>query len=107
MLPPGRHQLKFTNNALNYQGSQTVEIDPGEVFKLSLDPRGSANINAQPWAEVWIDGVRVGETPIANVSIALGVREIVFRNPQFGERKLVTTITGGAPAALSVDFNKP
>jgi hypothetical protein len=106
MLAPGRHQLRFTNNALNYQGSQTVEIEPGEVYKMSLDPRGSANINAQPWAEVWIDGVRVGETPIANVSIALGVREIVFRNPQFGERKLVTTITGGSPAALSVDFNK-
>ncbi|PYR89284.1 MAG: hypothetical protein DMF84_25130 [Acidobacteria bacterium] len=106
MLPPGRHQLRFTNNALNYQGTQTVEIEPGEVYKVSLEPRGSANINAQPWAEVWIDGVRVGETPIANVSIALGVREIVFRNPQFGERKLVTTITGGPPAALSVDFTK-
>src|SRR3954452_21949585 len=106
MLSPGRHTLKFTNNALNYSGTQTVEIEPGEVYKLGLDPRGSANINAQPWAEVWIDGVRVGETPIANVSIALGVREIVFRNPQFGERKVVTTITGGAPAALSVDFNK-
>lgn len=106
MLSPGRHQLRFTNNALNYQTTQTVDIEPGEVYKVSLDPRGSANINAQPWAEVWIDGVRVGETPIANVSIALGVREIVFRNPQFGERKLVTTITGGAPAALSVDFSK-
>jgi hypothetical protein len=106
MLPPGRHQLKFTNNALNYKETQTVEIEPGDVYKVSLDPRGSANINAQPWAEVWIDGVRVGETPIANVSIALGVREIVFRNPQFGERKLVTTITGGAAAPLSVDFTK-
>jgi hypothetical protein len=107
MLSPGKHQLKFTNNALNYQASQAVEIEPGETFKMSLDPRGTANINAQPWAEVWIDGVKAGETPIANVSIALGVREIVFRNPQFGERKVVTTITGGAPAALSVDFTKP
>ena len=31
MLPPGRHQLKFTNNALNYKETQTVEIEPGDV----------------------------------------------------------------------------
>ena len=106
MLSPGRHQLRFTNRALHYEATQTVEIEPGEVFKLGLDPRGTANINAVPWAEVWIDGVKAGETPIANVSIPLGVREIVFRNPQFGERKVTTTVTGGPPAALSVDFTK-
>jgi len=106
MLAPGKHQLRFTNRALNYEGTQTVDIEPGEVFKLALDPRGTANINAVPWAEVWIDGVKAGETPIANLSIALGVREIVFKNPQFPDRKLTTTVTGGAPAALSVDFTK-
>jgi len=83
------------------------ELNIGVIARVPITPpMGRISINAQPWAEVWIDGVRIGETPIANVSIALGVREIVFRNPQFGERKLVTTITGGTPAALSVDFTK-
>ena len=50
-----------------------MDIEPGEVKHLELDPRGTVNINAQPWAEVWIDGKKMGETPLANVSIPLGV----------------------------------
>ena len=71
-----------------------MDIDPGEVKHLELDPRGTVNINAQPWAEVWIDGKKMGETPLANLSIPLGVREIVFKHPQFGERKVVTDCRG-------------
>jgi hypothetical protein len=76
------------------------------VKQVKLDPKGSANINAQPWAEVWIDGTKVGETPLANLPLTLGSREIVFRNPQFGERKVMATITAGAPANVSVDLSK-
>ena len=79
---------------------------PARSTKLALDPRGRANINAAPWAEVFIDGEKAGETPLANVAIRLGIREIVFKNPQFPERKVTTTITGNAPATISVDFIK-
>ena len=33
-------------------------------------PDGMLNINAQPWAEVWVGGERIGETPIANTFTA-------------------------------------
>ena len=36
----------------------------------------------------------------------LGIREFVFKNPQFPDRKVVATITAGTPATISVDFNK-
>jgi len=55
---------------------------------------------------VFVDGVRIGETPLANVAIRLGAREIVFKNPQYPERKQTITITANATATLSVDFNK-
>ena len=106
MLAPGRHILKFSNDDLGYAASQTVEIQPGESTRVQLDPKGTANINAEPWAEVYIDGVKVGDTPLANLPISLGVREIVFKNPDLGERKVVATITAGSPAIISVDFNK-
>jgi len=35
------------------------------------------NINATPWAEVWIDGKSFGETPLGNISVAPGEHEIV------------------------------
>ena len=106
MLTPGRHELRFVNRDLGYSATQAVDIEPGDVRQLKVEPTGQANINAQPWAEVWIDGVKAGDTPLANLSLPLGVREIVFRNPQFGERKVVTTITARTPASISVDLSK-
>jgi PEGA domain-containing protein len=106
LLSPGSHTLRVANKDLGYVATEIVEIQPGEVTRLALDPRGRANINAAPWAEVYIDGEKAGETPMANVAIRLGIREIVFKNPQFGERKVTTTITANAPATISVDFIK-
>jgi hypothetical protein len=106
MLPPGRHELTLTNRELGYTGIETVDIEPGEVKRLNLDPRGIANLNAIPWAEVWFDGQNLGETPIANVKVPLGVREFLFKHPQHGERKISATIKANAPAAVSVDYTK-
>ena len=106
ILGPGRHTLRLVNKELEYNASETVDVVAGETTRLDLDPKGRANINAAPWAEVWIDGERAGETPLANVSIRLGVREFVFKNPQFPERKQSITITAGSPASISVDFVK-
>jgi hypothetical protein len=106
MLSAGRHDLTISNRDLQYSAKESVDIEPGETKRVELDPRGTVNINAQPWAEVWIDGHKVGETPLANLSIPLGVREIVFKHPQFGERRVTTTVVSGTPAAVSVDFSK-
>jgi hypothetical protein len=106
LLIAGRHELRLANDDLGYITTQTVEVQPGEVARLTLDPRGSANINAVPWAEVYIDGEKAGETPLANVPIRLGVREIVFRNPKFPDRKQTVTVTTSSIATISVDFLK-
>ena len=106
LLPPGRHVLTLSNAEFGYKGSQTVEIVPGEERVLNLRPTGTVNLNASPWAEVWVDGTRAGETPLANLEVPLGTREFVFKHPQFGERKLTATITTTA-SALSVDFGRP
>ena len=107
LLRPGRHVLTFSNRDLDYTSTHTVDVEPGEVKTLNLDPRGSANLNASPWAEVWIDGKKAGETPLANLQVPLGTHEIVFKHPQFGERRMTTTIRANAPVALSVDMSKP
>lgn len=104
MLSPGRHALTLTNRALGYRTVQTVDIEPGQVRTLTLDPRGNVNINATPWAEVWIDGQKAGDTPLANVKLPLGTREIVFRHPQLGERRRTVTVRADAAIAVSVDL---
>jgi hypothetical protein len=106
LLSPGRHAITLMNRDLEYTSAHTVEIEPGEDYRLTVQPRAAVNLNAVPWAEVWIDGERVGETPLARLPIALGTREIVFKNPQYGERRITTTIKATSPA-LTVDFTKP
>ena len=106
MLPPGKHQLTLSNRELGYTSTQEVEIEPGEVKSVNVDPRGTVNLNAVPWAEVWLDGQKLGDTPLAETPVPLGTREFVFKNPQFGERKVSATIKASANAPVAVDFTK-
>ena len=78
---------------------------PGKTTTVAVElPYGSISLNAQPWAEVWIGGERVGETPIANISRRVGAYEIVFRHPQFGERRENVVVTLRQPVRLGVDM---
>jgi hypothetical protein len=106
ILSPGRHVLTLTNSEFGFSVRQTVDIHPGEERVINLRPTGRVNLNAAPWAEVWIDGARAGETPLANLEVPLGTREFVFKHPQYGERRLTATITTSA-SALTVDFGRP
>lgn len=106
VLSAGHHTIEVASQALDYRSSHAVDIQPGEERRLELNPMGLANLNAVPWAEIWLDGAKLGDTPLGNVPVPLGTREFVFRNPQFGERKISTTITGSTPAQISVDFTK-
>src|SRR5262249_28913967 len=105
MLAAGRHELDFVNDTLGYRSTRVVVVAPGRVAQMNLDlPMGVVNLNASPWAEVWIDGRRVGETPIGNLSVSIGPHEIVFKHPQFGEKHHAVSVTLGTPVRLSVDM---
>ena len=70
-------------------------------------PKGTAHLNATPWAEVWVDGEKVGETPLGNLALTIGPHEIVFKHPDLGEQAHAATVTANAPLRLSVDLSKP
>ena len=107
MVAVGRHELDIVNEALGYRATRLVTVSPGQVSAVKLEwPSGSMALNAQPWADVWIDGERVGETPIGNVAVPIGPHEVVFRHPEFGEHVVRTTVTLAAPTRLSVDLRK-
>ena len=105
MMSAGRHELQLQNDTLGYKAIRVVQVPPGRVAPISVElPQGTLNVNAAPWAEVWIDGKRVGETPIGNLPIAIGPHEVVFRNPQLGEKRQAISVTLNAPVRLSVDM---
>jgi len=107
MVSPGRHEIEIVSEALGYRARQEVQVSPGKVASVHVKlPSGMININALPWAEVWMDGENVGETPIGNLSVPIGPHEIVFRHPQLGEQRRTATVTLTAPVRVSADLRK-
>jgi hypothetical protein len=107
MVSAGTHRLEIINEALGYRDNRTVTVAAGKTSSLNIDfPKGTIALNALPWADVWIDGEKVGETPIGNLPITIGAHEIIFRHPELGEQRHVTTVTLNGPARLSVDMRK-
>jgi hypothetical protein len=105
MMTAGRHELQLSNETLGYRANRSVQVPSGKTAVVAIElPQGVININASPWAEVWIDGKRIGETPIGNLPIAIGAHEIVFRHPQFGEKRQAVSVTTNAPVRLSMDM---
>jgi hypothetical protein len=107
MVTAGRHDLTLVNDALGYSDTRTVQVSAGKTATVSVEiPKGTIALNAQPWAEVWIDGEKIGETPIGNYELSVGTHDVLFRHPDLGEQHYSTTVTLKAPARLSVDLRK-
>lgn len=104
-LAAGSYDLTLVNDALNFRTQQTVRIAVDRTVSISVaPPPGAISVNASPWAQVWIDGKQIGETPLANISVPIGEHDVVFRHPQFGERRQKILVQAGTMARASVTF---
>jgi hypothetical protein len=107
MLPEGRHALELVNARLGFRQPINVTIAPGAESTLPVTvPDGVVHMNAVPWAEVFVDGRRIGETPLGNVRVPIGSHEVLFRHPQLGERRQAIVVTAGTPSRVSVDLRQ-
>jgi hypothetical protein len=103
----GRYQLDFVNSVIGYRTRREVEVRAGQVISLPVNiPNGTLNINATPWAAVWIDGTSHGETPLGNVSIVPGEHEILFRHPQLGERRERVIVRPDTAGRVAVNMQR-
>ncbi|HLG56909.1 MAG TPA: hypothetical protein VI485_16340 [Vicinamibacterales bacterium] len=108
VVAPGRRELEFVNSAIGYRMRRVIDVKPGQISPLTITvPNGIVNINAMPWAEVWIDGKPFGETPLGNLSIAPGEHEIVFRHPELGERRQKAFVRTDVPTRVSTNLQQP
>lgn len=107
MLPAGRRDLELVNRTLEFHERRRIEIAPGKTAAVTIAaPRVAININARPWADVSVDGVALGQTPIANVMMAIGSRQLVFRHPELGERRQDVLVTSRPGQRISLDLTK-
>ena len=91
-LDAGRHEIELVNEALGYRSRQALDVEPGQAVTIHLaPPNGFVTIDASPWAEVTLDGKRIGRTPLGPLPLALGDHVITFTHPTGGsDRQRVT-----------------
>jgi hypothetical protein len=107
MLAAGKHEVLLRNESLGFEARRTITVVPGQVTSVAVDaPKALVNVNARPWADVLIDGVMVGQTPLSGLSLAIGPHQVTFRHPQFGERTERITVSAQGVNRVAVDLNK-
>ena len=105
MLTAGEHQLTFSHERTGFQVIQAVRIVPGETTTVVVRlPHAPVNVNAIPWAEVWVDSERVGETPIGNYMLPLGNHQVELRHPELGTKRVTMTVSLSGPNRLAVNM---
>lgn len=102
-LSAGMHDLRFVNRRLGYDVVKPVEVKPGETTTLRLSPTSPLTVTGTQTMEVFLDGSRVGETPVKALEVAVGVHEVLVRKASGAVRKYSITV-GGNPVTLNVDF---
>ena len=103
----GTHTFDLVNEALGYRTRQNVTVKPGQMSALTIAvPNGRVSINALPWADVWVDGKPVGQTPIANLSLPIGPHEILFRHPSFPDQRQTWMVKAEGITMVSAKFQQ-
>jgi hypothetical protein len=106
-LPAGEHVIGLENESVGYRDVRTVQVAAGKITTVPVTlPNGAISINARPWAEVFVDGQRVGETPVSQYALPVGIHEIVFRHPELGERTVSVVVKLGTTGRAFTDFTK-
>jgi hypothetical protein len=107
LLSPGPHSIRFENRPFGFVETRQVDVRPGETTLVSIVPPASKlSVTATTAADVLIDGVAVGGTPLVDYAVTVGTREVTVRNAGGAERRAMVTVTI-APVHLDVDFSRP
>jgi hypothetical protein len=107
-LAEGSHTLEFVSEPLGVRFEHLIHITPGALVSVDIEPpRVPISLNAKPWADVWIDGVRAGQTPLDDLVEPVGVHQVEFRHPQLGTKRMTVVVSLKTAVRVAVDMRVP
>jgi len=84
------------------RGPMQLVITPSQTA-----PVGYLKVVANPWAEVWVDGLKLEVTPVARrLPVPIGTHKVEFRNPFCTTETREITILRDETTQLRVDLRK-
>lgn len=83
VLPAGNQTVEYRHQNIRKVLTHVIKANETTTAKVTFDV--IVQINAKPWAQVFIDGAQrqpLGQTPLSDVRIPIG-SNLVFENPNF------------------------
>ena len=107
LLKAGEHDLLIESRAFGFSEKRHVSIEPGATTTVDIEAGTSTlGVTSSAPAEVQVDGVRAGSTPLAGYALKIGTHEVVVTDI-FGNVRRQNVRVSSAPAQIEVDFSKP
>ncbi len=107
LIAAGTHDVVLASERAGVRTTTRVTVVAGQVATVPVTlPNGTLSVTSEPQAEVLVDGRSLGTTPLDRVALAAGVRRIVVRTPNFGERSYEVVVRDGRLTELSVDLRR-
>lgn len=76
-LPVGRHRLRVTSSFAKASREEMVVVSAREERRVEIEfAKGRLNVFVKPWADARLDGVHIGQTPLAGVEVWEGQHEL-------------------------------
>ena len=100
-LPAGRQTLEYRHAELRTTANYEIKAD--RTTAASVMFRATVQINARPWAQVYLDGTKrqsLGQTPLSGVTVPIG-GVLIFENPNFPSKSYRIA---EKDTAIQVDF---
>lgn len=100
-LPAGSHTLEYRHGDLRQLVTHVVKAKETTTAMVTFDV--TVQINARPWAQVFVDGSQrrpLGQTPLSDVKVPIG-SALVFENPNFPAKTYRVT---GKETAIQMVF---
>jgi len=106
-LAAGTHKVKLVSNSrmINYKTVIKVESNK-EVTKTIMLKKGKLSVSIKPWADVYINGNRIGQTPFPSKKLYEGTYTVTFKNPKYSSYSKTIKIRPGKTTLIMKDLQK-
>lgn len=90
-LEPGTYKVKLVNEPLGIEKTLSVKIKKGKHTKVTKDltakpkgAKGTLSVTTTPWTTVYVDGKKVGNTPLVKLGLSPGKHTVKLVNENHG-----------------------
>jgi hypothetical protein len=103
-VSPGRHTIEVIRPEVLGVQRETVEIEPGQTLQrtYTAEEYGWLQVVVIPWAEVFVEGTSIGQTPMPRMKAAVGQHTLVLRHPEVEERRETVIVRQGETSLVRV-----